>query len=297
LAVVTEVEDVVTITTKNGETKKRTLTVVDASGASIKLSIWGPAAETFDGANFPVYAFKAVRISDFNGRSLSTNSTSGFYINPDIREAHELRAWYDTVGQTAHLKLLSVFGAGNGKGPSAPKKTFGQVRDEGFGMTENQNDDFFVRASILLIAVENKQIAYPGCPTEGCSKKVTEEGAGQWRCEKCDNVFPNCIYRYSLSFSLGDFTGQFWARGFDSVGQKILGQPADTMVAWRNDGDPNFTAAVGEATLQEFNFKIRAKLDKYEDNFKTSFQILGVYAIDFAKDSKFILEDIAKYYN
>jgi len=35
------------------------------------------------------------------GRSLSSLSSSQIIINPDISEAHQLRGWYDSVGNSA----------------------------------------------------------------------------------------------------------------------------------------------------------------------------------------------------
>jgi len=43
------------------------LTVVDTSLKSIKLTIWGNMAETFDGSNNPIIVAKGVRISDYGG--------------------------------------------------------------------------------------------------------------------------------------------------------------------------------------------------------------------------------------
>ena len=52
------------------QASKRELTLVDRSNSSIRLTLWGKQAETYehDGAN-PVIAFKGVRISDFQGKA------------------------------------------------------------------------------------------------------------------------------------------------------------------------------------------------------------------------------------
>ena len=42
----------------------------------------------------PVVAIKGAKVSDFGGRSLSILNSSIFLVNPDIKEAHELRGWY-----------------------------------------------------------------------------------------------------------------------------------------------------------------------------------------------------------
>lgn len=50
-------------------------------------------AETFDGTGQPILAIKGARLSDFGGRSLSTQFSSTVMINPEIPEAYKLRGW------------------------------------------------------------------------------------------------------------------------------------------------------------------------------------------------------------
>lgn len=46
---------------------KRELTVVDSSGQSVRLTLWGKQAEQYDFPNKPVVAFKGVKVGDYNG--------------------------------------------------------------------------------------------------------------------------------------------------------------------------------------------------------------------------------------
>jgi len=294
LAIVTEAEDIAIIKTKNGDTPKRAVTVLDATGTSIKLSLWGAQAETFDYANHPVYAFKSLKISDYNGRTLSASTNSTFYANPDIREAHELRTWYESVGAHAAIKTLTVQ---TQKTSSGPKKTIAQVRDEAMGWQEGEEVlPFYLKAYLQKIPYENKNLAYPACPNETCNnKKVIEEGAGQWHCEKCEKSYPNCIYRYTLSYSIVDFTGQLWTRGFDNVGVTLLGQSADAVLAWKNESDPNFINVFQEANLKQYAFRIKGKMEKFDDTTKPSFQIIAAYPVDPVRDSRQLLDLIAQY--
>jgi hypothetical protein len=41
----------------------------------------------------PTLACKAVRVSDFGGKSLGTVGSTVLEVNPDIREAGQLRSW------------------------------------------------------------------------------------------------------------------------------------------------------------------------------------------------------------
>jgi hypothetical protein len=86
---------------------KREITIVDNTGMSVRLTLWGRTAENFnpggtaeDGsATQPVIAFKGVRVGDFGGRSLSMMSSSTMMVDPDIDEAHTLRGWSVAQGR------------------------------------------------------------------------------------------------------------------------------------------------------------------------------------------------------
>ncbi len=72
---------------------KRELTLVDRSGVSIRMTLWGQQAEQYNEPEQAVIAFKGVRVGDFNGRSLSMVGSSVMTSNPDMPEAHVLRGW------------------------------------------------------------------------------------------------------------------------------------------------------------------------------------------------------------
>ena len=113
-------------------------------------------------------------------------SSSTMTVSPDIPEAHSLRGWFDSAGRSASLKSHSnVGGAAGGSGAGGFKadsyKTIGEIKDENIGMNDT-TDWFTVKGTAIFIKSEN--MSYPACSTDGCNKKVVEDG-GQWRCEKC----------------------------------------------------------------------------------------------------------------
>ena len=67
---VAEVGEIVSKTTSKPYSK-RELTLVDQSGYSVKLTIWGKLATSFDANPESIVAFKGAKVSDFGGRSLS----------------------------------------------------------------------------------------------------------------------------------------------------------------------------------------------------------------------------------
>lgn len=72
-----------------------------------------------------------------------------------------------------------------------PPKTIGEIKEEGIGLNEKV-DYFQTRASVAFVKTDT--LSYPACSTDGCNKKVTDQGDG-WRCEKCDKTWPSPNYR------------------------------------------------------------------------------------------------------
>lgn len=73
---------------------RRELLIIDESGYSVRLTLWGTPAEDFDGSQNPVLVIKGARLSDYGGRSLSSSLSSIMMIDPpDVPEVHKLKAW------------------------------------------------------------------------------------------------------------------------------------------------------------------------------------------------------------
>ena len=161
------------------------------------MTIWGRQAQEFSAPPESVIAVKGVKVSDFNGRSLSLFSSSMMQIDPDIEEAHVLSGWYKNVGRNESFSTHVNAGiqSETGERRQEDRKTLGQVKDEGLGMGETP-DYFTCLATIVFIRQEN--VSYPSCRTEGCKKKVVEDGSGQWRCERCDKTWDAPVHRYVL---------------------------------------------------------------------------------------------------
>jgi replication factor A1 len=198
IAVVKEVHDLTTIQTKAGKSlPKRDLTLVDRSGVATRLTLWGKTAEDWAHFDSPVVACKGVKVSDFNGRSLSMFSSSLMSVNPDTVEAHALRGWYDAIGVSTSFSAHSnVSGAGASNGGGGFRrdefKTIHDVKESQLGMSDTPQW-FSTRATIVHI--KQDPISYPACPQ--CSKKVNMIGEG-WRCEKCDRSYEGPTHRFDV---------------------------------------------------------------------------------------------------
>jgi replication factor A1 len=190
---VRETSEITSKTTQKAVTK-RELVLVDRSRYSVQMTIWGRQALEFSAAPDSVIVAKGVKVSDYNGRSLSLYSSSMLQIDPDLEEAHALNGWYRNEGRNEQFSTHANAGVrSENNDRKEDRKTLGQVKDEGLGMGDTP-DYFTTLATIVFIRQEN--IAYPSCRNpNGCRKKVVEDGNGQWRCEKCDTSWDSPSYR------------------------------------------------------------------------------------------------------
>ena len=239
IAVVKECGELSEITAKTTQKQliKRDLTLMDTSSASIRLTLWGKQAQDFteqDAASNPVIAIKGVRVNEYQGKTLSTMGTSQITFNPDVSEAHTLRGWFDSQGGKIDTTLnvssaSSVGSGGNLNNNRDDRKFLSQVKDESLGQ-HDKPDYFNTVASVSYIKSDNGgTISYMACPTEGCNKKVIEEGPNQYRCEKCQKVFDRCDHRYIMTVQISDATGAIWVQAFNETGQQLLEKSAEEM--------------------------------------------------------------------
>jgi len=274
IGVLKEVAEVTQITSRTTQKPfdKRELTLVDDSGYSVRLTIWGKTATTFDASPEAVVAFKGTKVGDFGGRSLSLLSSGSMAIDPDIPEAHKLKGWYDSQGRMESFASHSnMAGAGAAGGRQDPIKTVAQVKEENLGMSEN-NDYFSTKATIVYIKQDT--FSYPACLSEGCNKKVSDMGDGTWRCEKCEINHPRPEHRYIMSLNVNDHTGQLWLSCFDDVGRLVMGMSADQLMELKENDTAAMEKAFEDANCKTFTFKVRAKMDSFQDQQRYYYTVL-----------------------
>ena len=243
---------------------KRELTLVDNTGYSVRLTIWGKSAQSFEAPVESVLAFKGVKVSDFGGRSLSLLSSGTMNVDPDIDDAHKLKGWYDAQGRNDNFQshANTMGGTLGATGRNDQWKTIAAIKDEQIGMSD-QAEYFSVKGTIIYVKQEN--FAYPACLSEGCNKKVTETDPGEWRCERCDKTHPKPEYRYIMSVNVSDHTGQMWLSCFDEVGQTIMGMSANELTRLKEEDERAATEAFAEANCKTLLFRCRAKMDTFQE--------------------------------
>lgn len=302
IGVVHSINPVASIMRKNGsETQKRSLHLKDESGRSVELTLWGNFCNAegqrlqilCDSGQFPVLAVKSGRVSDFNGKAVGTISTSQLFIEPDIQEAHRLKEWFEREGKTAPTVSISREIASMGR--TEARKTISQIKDEKLGTSEKP-DWITVSANIGYIKVDN--FCYTACPIaigdRQCNKKVTNNGDGKWRCDRCDRCVDECDYRYILQIQIQDHTGQAWVTAFQESGEEIMGISAKELFYLRTEHDEKFGEIIRKVFFTKFILKLKVKEEIFSDEQRVKSTIVKADKVNFSSEARFLLDLLDK---
>ncbi|KAF8892441.1 hypothetical protein BD779DRAFT_1642450 [Infundibulicybe gibba] len=268
---------------------KRELTLVDKSGFSVRLTLWGKQAEQYSADDFPVIAFRGVKVGDFGGRSLSMFSSSTMHINPDINECFALRGWYDATGANESFQAHTSGAAGGGMNMAFKRSDVRCISDVKLAELGNSDkpDYFSIRATVMHIKTDN--ISYPACPSLGCNKKINESG-GSWVCDKCNKTVDGPDHRYIISMAVADWSGQAWLQGFNDTGVVVFGMTANELMEIRERDESAFNMVLHNASFKTYNFSCRAKLDTYKELPRVRYGVSRIHEFDFKEEAKALCE-------
>ncbi|KAM1789278.1 hypothetical protein ACFX11_039449 [Malus domestica] len=286
----------------NESIPKRDITIADETKKTVVVSLWGELAtgvgqELLDIADqSPVVAIKSLKVGDFQGVSLSTLSRSTILVNPELPEAQKLRSWYDSEGKESSLASI-----GSGMSPSAKNGGRSMYSDrvtlshisEDPSLGEDKPVFFSVKAFISSIRPD-QTMWYRACKT--CNKKVTEAiGSGYW-CEGCQKNDEECSLRYILVVRVTDVSGETYLSLFNDEAERVLGCSADELDKLKSqDGDGNeFQQKLKEATWVPHLLRVSVTLNEYNNEKRKRITARAVAPVDFAAESRFLLEDISK---
>lgn len=272
--------------------QKRELTLVDDTGYSVRVTVWGKTANSFDAQPEAVVAFKGTRVSDFGGKSLSLLSSGTMTVDPDIPDAHRLKGWYDSTGRTdtfsTHQNLATIGGA---TGRKDEVKTIAQVKEENLGVDDTAY--YSIKATIVFVKQDN--FCYPACSSQSCNKKVTAMGDGTWHCEKCNVSHDRPNYRYIMSLNVADHTSHQWLSCFDETGNMIFGKSANEIMEIKENDEARFMALFEKVNCKKLNFRCRAKMDNYGDTQRVRYQVMSASLLDFKSEGNRLAEMVKQY--
>ncbi|XP_058416100.1 replication protein A 70 kDa DNA-binding subunit isoform X2 [Diceros bicornis minor] len=281
----------ITVKSNNREVSKRNIYLMDTSGKVVTATLWGEDADRFDGSRQPVMAIKGARVSDFGGRSLSVLSSSMVIMNPDISEAYKLRGWFDSEGQALDGVSISDLKGGGTGGSNTNWKTLYEVKSENLGQGDKA-DYFSSVATVVYLRKEN--CMYQACPSQDCNKKVIDQQNGLYRCEKCDSEFPNFKYRMILSVNIADFQENQWVTCFQESAEAILGQNAAYLGELKEKNEQAFEEVFQNANFRSFTFRIRVKLETFNDESRIKATVMDVKPVDYKEYGRRLITNIRR---
>uniref|UniRef100_A0A7S2XF33 Replication factor A C-terminal domain-containing protein n=1 Tax=Lotharella oceanica TaxID=641309 RepID=A0A7S2XF33_9EUKA len=226
----------------------------------------------------PVVALKAVRVSDYDGRSLSVSTSTQIEIDPDLPRAETLRQWFASDGNTVTPRMISVSTVSGGGADPAPRPGSTNVQVSSMSELNKMIEDkssgasvaeyVEVKAKVAFIKRENSY--YPKCPEESCNSKVVSNGENEWRCDRCDQTFPTKTNRYVLQASLQDDSATTWVTVFGDQAQMLMGTvTADEVEKLQETDLDKFDAAFQATQDKWFKFVLRLKTDEYQEQVRT----------------------------
>lgn len=271
----------------NREMRKRELHVVDQSKKEVSITLWADDAENFSASDGAVIAVKGARVSDFGGRSL--NCSGLLLINPpDVAEANVLRNWYDREGSRTESQSISNQGFSGGGG-SASWKSLAEA-NAGNLRADFTSDYFSVKAYPVFFRKENSM--YKACSSTDCQKKVVDQGNGMYRCEKCQKDSPDFKWRLLLSLNIADNSDHIWVTSFQESGEIILGKTCKELAEIRDRSEEDFQAVFNEAIFECFIFKLRTKMETYQDESRFKTSVVSATPVDYAAYSRKLIDDL-----
>ncbi|KAF8673750.1 hypothetical protein HU200_048503 [Digitaria exilis] len=280
---------------------KRDIVVADESGKTVSVSLWNDLATTTGQElldmvdSSPIIAIKSLRVSDFQGVSLSTVGKSTLVVNPDLPEAQNLKSWYESEGKGTSMAPI---GADMGAARAGGLRSMYSDRVFLSHITSDPNMGqekpvFFSLYAIISHIKPDQNMWYRACKT--CNKKVTEAIGGGYWCEGCNKNDAECSLRYIMVIKVSDPTGEAWVSVFNEHAEKIIGCSADELDQIRKEeGDDSYILKLKEATWVPHLFRVSVAQHEYMNERRQRITVRTEAPVDYAAESKYLLEEIAK---
>lgn len=267
------------IKSRNEDSPKREISMVDDSMSTVKCTLWGDAAINFEMTNVgKVVALKDAVVGDFGGRSLSMgrNGEIAYGFKDDVRAETLTNWWMDA--QSDNFNSLSQ-GTGGRKETIVPLSTL--LAGDNF-----QGDKpYYFTCKGVVTFLRKENVLYKACPGKNgaeCKKKLIDEGNGNFRCEKCDFTTPDFVYRMIVNAQIGDHSHSSFMTFFAEQGEQLLNiKSADLGKQMEEMEGDQFDNTMGQACFKEFIINARAKPEMYQDEQKIKITASKIADIDY----------------
>lgn len=254
------------------EIVKRDLVVMDETG-HCRVTLWGQrAAEEYEPDS--ILCIKSAKVGEYNGINISTIGQSQVIQNCDVPEAIAVMSWYQSAGKDLVIATPQR---------SAKRQLISEIKDA---------DVEYATIHASIMRLKEEALMYPACPTEGCNKKVVPDADQNYHCDKCNQTFPACNYRYMLLVHVGDFTGQLWVSMFDDAGKVLFGIEAPQLKELADENPQDHLSIVKGINAREFVLRLRIKDDMYNGEVKKRYTCLSITPLDYEAETNRLLSAI-----
>ena len=214
------------------ELMRRDITIVDESALTVTVTLWDKLAEeqgqTLESSVSPqIVVLRGVRVTDFNGVSVSTVSRTELIIEPDdVTEVTKLRSWYDDKGSQMETKAA-------GEGLATANKTAKATLSQRKGLKDIPNVGDLINTTTYvnnIVATVTKvftnSMYYRACPEKDNNKKVIDNGDGEWYCEATETKYSTFKWVYMINAMLSDATHEVKVNLYAKEGELLFGMSA-----------------------------------------------------------------------
>ena len=318
VAIVSETELAVDVNTKLGTRRRVNITLLDDSGASIRMSIWGEGADTPFPEGSVVIATKC-KVSDFGGCSLTTNFGSSVLIGDLARAAHpraaELTAWFGAQGDAAKQSARALSTSGGG----GVLQTIAELRADAnnleWGAIPGSGPNGVLYSTVMPATITflsyDRQPFYLACPaqvvderasekageskTRACNKKVEQTAQG-WMCA-ANHCSPEPCPRWMGRFAIADPSGTQYVSAFDEVCQKVFNLSAgECRRLWdeketSQEAFMEFENVFKAAQYRRWKLRVRVKKEMWNEEERIKVEAVDCAPVEFVSDGRAKLKE------
>jgi replication factor A1 len=94
---------------------------------------------------------------------------------------------------------------------------------------------------------------------------------------------------------MADFTDSSWATCFQESAEMILGVTANELGAMKDSEQTRYDEVFTNCVFQEFNFKLRAKMETYNDEKRVKVNVVSIEPVDFVQSGRRMLAKIKQF--
>jgi replication factor A1 len=216
IGIVKRVEPVASLNTRVGTRKKRTILLVDQTGAA-EVTLWGDDTELVreEQIEQPIL-IRSARITEFRGiKQAGVSNISRVEVHPAAALTEGLKAWWNAVGRTVEVQAPRPVATSPAGAPIA------LVELNKPDAVKGQDRTWFTAVGVTS-GFSNWSMFYMGC--RNCKWKKAVEQGGIFMCQVCHSS-EHIEARWNYTLQVSDFSGQ---SGFQIMGEAdcVMGRTA-----------------------------------------------------------------------